>query len=282
VRIDSVSGKVTGTIRSFSKYGVIVGGCGYSIGNGGLSGAVFEFRTPDAFSCVYSSGRQVGTVGFAIGRGQMIDVSSTPSPFEPLAGEFGIKQVTTDFADPMSGRIYTSATLGRRIRLVSDGSLLQLFVLTAPNSLGRATISPITGTPSHSCDTDTYVMAGVSFPVTLRPDNSCRVNITNPVVPQAMGKPIDIHRFGLRATAGQRYVVTIGGLSSAFSPTLTIFRNGVVAQTGHSPNAGAKSLTFTAASDGLYVLEVSAGVFTDAEFKNWVIPQGTYTLSVTQ
>lgn len=283
VRIDSATGKVTGTIRSFSKYGVIVGGCGYTLSNVGYNGGTFGFATANSTSCVYSSGRQVATVGFQVPRNTMIDFRSTPSTSEPLAGEFGLKQVTTNYADPMSGRVYTSATLGGRVRLVSDGAPVQLYVLTAPNATGFVTILGTSGAPSHSCDTDTYVVPGVSFPVAMRSDNSCHGTVKFPVIPEALGKPIDLHFYGLRAVAGQRYVVAIGGLSSSFSPTLTIFRGStVVTQTGDSPNAGAKSLSFTAPADGLYVLEVSSGNFTDAERRNWVIPTGTYTLSVTQ
>ena len=140
-----------------------------------------------------------------------------------------------------------------------------------------------TTAPSHSCATDTYLVPGVSVAQPLNQANSCVVAIEFPGVPEAKGKPLHAHYYGVKLEAGKTYTITITGLGGGFDPGLAVFAGGPVASS--LPNGQAvtsRTVTVTPSTTRVHVIEIGSGHFTDGTFTTWVNPSGSYTLSVSQ
>ena len=131
--------------------------------------------------------------------------------------------------------------------MVSNGTPLQLFVSGQDGTqFGDYALVRGSEAVAHSCDTDTYVMPGVSFSQPLTQDNSCHVTIQFSPFPPAVGKPLLAHYYGVMLEAGRSYTIAIGGVSTSFDAGLTIFAGGVAGQDvpNDSPNTGTRSSSF--------------------------------------
>jgi hypothetical protein len=124
---------------------------------------------------------------------------------------------------------------------------------------------------------------GASVATSLTSQNSCTPTVQFPAVPQAAGKPLLTHLYGVKLVAGRRYTVRLGGLTPAFQAGLTVFAGGAVVaqQVPTGQLATARTISLTPTTTGYFVLEVSSGYFTDGSFTRWTTPEGSYTLSVT-
>lgn len=272
--VDAASGTVSASIHSFSSYAVVSDPCG-RIGSMGLGATSGQITLDD---CLYHvAGRRSDYYSLSAPAGQVITVASSGT----LEGLFGLKQETSD---PSAGTVWTSTSMGGTLRLVSNGDPVQLFVSGQDSTkAGSYSFTRSNEAVAHSCDTDTYMMPGSSLSQTLNEGNSCVVSIEYPAVPEAKGKPLHAHYFGVKLEAGKSYTITISGLGGGFDPGLTVFAGGKVA--GAYPNGQqvtSRSVTVTPTTTRLHVIEVGSGHFADAAFTTWVNPSGSYTLNVSR
>ena len=271
--VDQASGRVTASIRSFSSYAVVADPCVVgSLSLGGTSGRI------SAHDCLYAvADRRSDYYTFTPAAGQMVTVASSGA----LQGIVGLKEAT---ADPSAGTVWTSGSVGGTLRLVSNGSPLQLFVSGQDGAtFGDYALVRGSEAPSHSCATDTYLVPGVSVAQPLNQANSCVVAIEYPAIPQAKGKPLHAHYYGVKLEAGKTYTISITGLGGGFDPGLAVFAGGPVASS--LPNGQAvtsRTVTVTPSTTRVHVIEIGSGHFTDGTYTTWVNPSGSYTLSVSQ
>jgi hypothetical protein len=236
--------------------------------------------TPD--DCVFSTvtGRRTDYFSLQPAAGEIVRIRTTG-----VSGPTGIKQETTD---PRVGTVFASRDVGLTYRMVANGDPLQFFLSGRDGStFGAYTIERSIDTQAFSCGILSFMMPGASVGQALTAENSCHVNVAFSPVPQAIGKPLYTHRYFVRLDVIKPYTVTLGGLTTDFDVGLTIFPNvanaGPVAQAvaSGSPPPPSRSVTFTPASTGFYLVEISSGRFIGG-FTNWVNQIGSYTLSVSR
>lgn len=201
-------------------------------------------------------------------------------------GLVGIAGVKAETLDPSVGTVYGSRTIGSRFRVIGNGDPLQFFLSGLDSTkLGAYSLTRAIDAQPHTCNQLTYVVPGASFAGILTPANSCVYSVQFSPVSQAIGKPLNTHRYWIRLAAGKSYTVSVGGLTNSFDPAITIFPNilngSPVAQS--VPGASAvpsRSVTFTPSSEGYYLVEIASGRFID-NLVTWSVQTGSYTMSVS-
>jgi hypothetical protein len=274
VAVDSASGTVRASIRSFSSYGVVRDPC--VIGTLPMGVTAGQISPND---CLYTvAGRRSDYYAFQVPAGQLISISTGG----PLKGLMGIKEATID---PAAGIVWNSVSIGAPMRLISNGSPLQLFVSGQDSTqYGGYSVTRATAPIEHTCDIATAIMPGVSFGTMLKQENSCVGTVAFPIVPQAAGKPLWLHYYYAKLEAGKTYAVRLDGVSSnGFDPTLSIFSGGrVVAQDGPDGRiVTSRAVTVTPSVTSYYTIEIASGKFTDGTFTTWINPTGAYTLALS-
>lgn len=274
VAVDSASGTVRASIRSFSSYGVVRDPCVIgTLPMGAISGQI----SPN--DCLYTvAGRRSDYYAFQVPSGQLVSITTGG----PLKGLMGIKEAT---ADPAAGIVWNSVSIGAPMRLISNGSPLQLFVSGQDSThYGGYSVTRATAPIEHSCETATAIMPGVSFGAMLNQQNSCVVTIKFSATPQANGRPLWAHYYYAKLEAGKTYTIHLGGVSSSFNAGLTVFSGGQpVAQSVPTGQAvSSRSVTVTPGATGYHTIEIGSGIFTDDALTRWVNQSGAYTLALSE
>lgn len=272
--VDSVAGRVRASIRSFSSYGVVRDPC--VVGTLPTGTTAGKISTHD---CLYPvAGRRSDYYAFSAPAGQLVTVTTDGT----LQGIMGIKAATED---PTTGTVWNSGTIGGSMRLVSNGSLLQLFVSSQDSTeFGEYSVTRSTEPLAHSCSTQTVLMPGVSIHGSLSRANSCEPTVKFSPVPQAIGKPLWTHYYPVKLEAGKRYTITLGGLGASFDPSLAVFAGGqlVAHATPDDRVVVSRTVTVTPATTVYHTIEIGSGKFSDGTFTTWVNQTGSYTLSISR
>jgi hypothetical protein len=275
VQIDSATNTVRAQTRSFSTYAVVRDPCLPQDGSAAvISGAI---ATDDCLFRV--AGRRSDYYTFSAPANQMTVLRSSGA----LDGLFGIKQATTDAA---TGTVYNSDNIGRELRLVGNGAPLQLFVSGRDSTkLGNYTFTRATAA-SYACPNTSagipfiVLMPGASYSDALNSANSCTATVQFSPLPTAIGKPLLTHSYAVKLDAGKRYTVSATNMPP--QSALTVFVNGTVAAQSVALPAGTRTLSFTTTVSTYFVIELSSGGFTNADFTGpWINPPFGYTVSVS-
>ena len=200
-----------------------------------------------------------------------------------LDGITGVKEATLD---PALGTVFGSRANGATYRVVGNGDPLQFYVSgRTSETFGAYAVTRGTSAEAFECGALTFVVPGASFANTLTEATSCRYTIRFSPFPEAIGQPIATQSYWMRLQAGRAYTVTLGGVHAGFNAGLTIFPNVLngapVAQSVEelAPGQTTRTVTFTPATDGYYMFEVSSGRLVDGA---WAIQTGGYTVSVSR
>lgn len=200
-----------------------------------------------------------------------------------LDGITGVKAATSD---PTLGTVFGSRGNGATYRVIGNGDPLQFYVSgRTGDAFGAYAVTRSVSAEAFRCGALTFVVPGASFANTLTEATGCRYTIQFSPFPEVIGKPIVTHSFWTRLDAGRAYTITLGGVHAGFNAGLTIFPNLVngapVAQSVEdlAPGQTTRTVTFTPATAGYYMIEVSSGRLVDGE---WTNPMGAYTVSVSR
>ena len=200
-----------------------------------------------------------------------------------LDGITGVKEATLD---PALGTIFGSRANGATYRVIGNGDPLQFYVSgRTGETFGAYAVTRGTSAEAFQCGALTFVVPGASFANTLTEATSCRYTIRFSPYPEAIGQPIATQSYWMRLQGGREHTVTLGGVHAGFAAGLTIFPNVLdgapVAQSvgGLAPGQTTRTVTFTPATDGYYMIEVSSGRIVDG---TWAIQTGDYTVSVSR
>lgn len=275
VQVDSAGNTVRAQTRSFSTYAVVRDPCLPQDGSAStITGAI---ATDDCVAT--STGRRTDYYAFSAPANTMTVIRSSGT----LDGIVGFKQTT---ADATTGTVYDSDNVGRELRLIGNGAPLQLFVTGRDSTkFGTYSFNRLSPAPFACPSTATGVplvaiMPSAQYAETIAASNSCTVTVQFSPIPAAIGKPLLTHNYAVKLDAGNRYTIAVS--NTAPQSALTVFSNGAVVAQNVSATGGLRSVTFTAAASAYYVIELSSGGFTNADFSGpWVNPSFAYTVSVS-
>jgi hypothetical protein len=275
--VDSVTGTVSASVRSFSTFGAVVDACSrmprleVGITAGEITHHDCFFTTVQRYRHYYH---------FTTTPGQASVISSTAVT---LNGRVVLKEYTTP--DWHAGAQWVGMNLGSTLRVIGGNQRVQLYVTGAgPKDVGRYSLQHYQEPAGHRCGRMDLLLPGASIEERLSSSSqhsafNCLGTVRFSPFPEINGKPLVYHLYAASLAPGRDHTITVDQIGTRSNITLAVFRNGSPVGVVTPSESPSRSITVRGdtTQPSIVVVEVSIALIHPDQTAN-----DTYRLSVSR